>query len=248
MYAPTRTLLRATFIVSALMPAALASAADFPLPPPLPASTWAGFYIGGQIGGFGGTSTFSDPYGPSVFGDKVTTNGFLAGLQLGYDWQVAPKWVVGVVADTSYLDGKGSFTCMRAAATIIGSNCEVTTRALATMAGRVGFLVDPLNHTLVYGKAGGAWTDSHVSIHPGNAPFGDFPGAEFPGSATSANANAWGGMIGPDSSTLLHRRGRSASNITIIGSRRPTFLHRKPSVPRARCRRHSPSIRASLPA
>ena len=129
MYAPTRTLLSATFIVSALMPAALASAADFPLPPPLPAWTWAGFYIGGQIGGFGGTSTFSDPYGPSVFGDKVTTNGFLAGLQLGYDWQVAPKWVVGVVADTSYLDGKGSFTCMQAAATIIGSNCEVTTRA-----------------------------------------------------------------------------------------------------------------------
>ena len=64
------------------------------------------------------------------------------------------------------------------------------------MAGRVGFLIDPLNHTLVYGKAGGAWMDSHISIHPGNAPFGDFAGAEFPGSATSANASAWGGMIG----------------------------------------------------
>lgn len=178
------------------MPAALASAADFPLPPPLPAWTWSGFYLGGQIGGFGGTSTFSDPYGPSIFGDKVTTNGFLAGLQLGYDWQVAPKWVVGVLADTNFLDSRGSFTCVQAAPTMIGSNCEVSPRALATVAGRVGFLIDPLNHTLVYGKAGGAWMDSHISIHPGNAPFGDFAGAEFPGSATSANASAWGGMIG----------------------------------------------------
>ena len=73
MSAHNRDLLRAILIMSALMPGTLAAAADLPLPPPLPTWTWSGFYVGGQIGAFGGTSTFSDPDGRSVFGDKVNT-------------------------------------------------------------------------------------------------------------------------------------------------------------------------------
>jgi opacity protein-like surface antigen len=167
-----------------------------PLPPAAPAWTWSGFYIGGSVGAAAGTATFSDPHGPSIFGDNVTTDGFLAGLQLGYNWQVAPRWVVGVVADTSYLDSSGSFTCMQAFTTLIGSNCEVSPRALATVAGRVGFLVDPLGHTLIYGKAGGAWTDSHISIYPYAANFQSFKDPVYPGGPTSADAGAWGGMVG----------------------------------------------------
>ncbi|MGD0331877.1 MAG: porin family protein [Xanthobacteraceae bacterium] len=196
MNAHNKHLLRATFIVSALMPVALATAADLPLPPAAPAWTWSGFYIGGSVGTAAGTATFSDPYGPSIFGDKVTTAGFLAGLQLGYNWQVAPRWVVGVVADTSYLDSNGSFTCMQAFTTLIGSNCEVNPRALATVAGRVGFLVDPLGHTLVYGKGGAAWTDSHISIYPNSANFQSFTDPVYPGGPASADAGAWGGMVG----------------------------------------------------
>jgi opacity protein-like surface antigen len=196
MNAHNKHLLRATFIVSALMPVALATAADLQLPPAAPAWTWSGFYIGGSVGAAAGTATFSDPHGPSIFGDNVTTAGFLAGLQLGYNWQVAPRWVVGVVADTSYLDSSGSFTCMQAFTTLIGSNCEVSPRALATVAGRVGFLVDPLGHTLIYGKAGGAWTDSHISIYPNAANFQSFKDPVYPGGPTSADAGAWGGMVG----------------------------------------------------
>ena len=196
MNAHNRHLLRATFIVSALMPLALATAADLPLPPAAPAWTWSGFYIGGSVGTAAGTATFSDPYGPSIFGDKVTTAGFLAGLQLGYNRQLAPRWVVGVVADTSYFDSNGSFTCMQAFTTLIGSNCEVNPRALATVAGRVGFLVDPLGHTLVYGKGGAAWTDSHISIYPNAANFQSFTDPVYPGGPASADAGAWGGMVG----------------------------------------------------
>jgi hypothetical protein len=175
------------------MPASLAAAADLPLRPPPPAWTWSGFYLGGQIGGFGGTSTFSDPRGPSIFGDKVKTSGFLAGLQLGYDWRVAPKWVIGVVADTNYLDSNGSFTCLQARTTLIGSNCEVRPRGLATVAGRAGFLIDPLNRTLLYVKAGGAWMDTAISIHPNQGPvLAQIPNAVFPGEATSGSASAWG--------------------------------------------------------
>jgi len=190
-------LLWTILVASALMPATLAVAADLPPPRPLPAWTWSGFYVGGQIGAFGGASTLSDPVGPSIFGDKVNTSGFLAGLQLGYNRQVAPRWVVGILADTSYLDSGGSFTCMQASPIIIGSNCEVSPRALATVAGRIGFLLDPPGRTLIYGKAGGAWMDSHIAIHPnGLGPIPSFPNALFPGGATSTDATAWGGMVG----------------------------------------------------
>ena len=79
MYAHNKHLLRATLIVSALMPATLAAAADLPLPPRAPAWSWSGFYLGGSAGAAAGTATFSDPEGPSVFGDKVNTAAFLAG-------------------------------------------------------------------------------------------------------------------------------------------------------------------------
>jgi len=198
MNAHNKHLLRATFIVSALMPVALATAADLPLPPAAPAWTWSGFYIGGSVGTAAGTATFSDPYGPSIFGDKVTTAGFLAGLQLGYNWQVAPRWVVGVDADASYLDSNGTDTCIQASTTLIGSNCQVTPRVLATLAGRLGFLVDPQGRTLIYGKAGAAWIGSDVSISPNNSfSPATFKGATiFPGEPTNENANAWGGTVG----------------------------------------------------
>lgn len=50
------------------------------------APVWTGFYIGGQIGFAAGTADFSDPFGTSIYGDKVSTPGFLAGGQIGYNW------------------------------------------------------------------------------------------------------------------------------------------------------------------
>ena len=194
MYAHNKHLLRATLIVSALMPATLAAAADLPLPPRTPAWSWSGLYFGGSAGAAAGTATFSDPEGPSVFGDKVNTAAFLAGLQLGYNWQVAPRWVVGLQADASYLDSNGSFTCMQASAAIVGSNCEVSPRVLASLTGRVGLLVDPLGHTLLYGKGGGAWMGSDISITPNNSNTrrGTLP----PDGDPSAHSKAWGGTVG----------------------------------------------------
>jgi opacity protein-like surface antigen len=175
-----------------------ASAADLPPPPPAPVWTWSGLYVGGQIGGVGGSATLSDPQGPSIFGDKVNTSGFLAGLQLGYDWRFNSRWVIGVVADANHLDGKGTFTCMQASPTLLGSNCEVDPRVLATVAGRLGYVLDPLGRTLIYGKIGGAWTNSEVTLTPNNNPdvLSGFRGYIAPGSETNTSAGAWGGMVG----------------------------------------------------
>ena len=162
------------------------------LPPVAPVWTWSGFYLGGSAGAAAGTATFSDPNGPSIFGDKVNTAAFLAGLQLGYNWQVAARWVVGLQADASYLDSNGTYTCMQASVEIVGSNCQVSPRVLTSLTGRVGFLVDPLGRTLIYGKGGGAWMNSDISITPNNS----FPNAPPTGPETNGHGNAWGWTLG----------------------------------------------------
>ncbi len=47
-----------------------------------PAWNWAGFYIGGHVGGGAGNANFSDPFGGSIYGDNVSTPVFLAGGQI----------------------------------------------------------------------------------------------------------------------------------------------------------------------
>jgi outer membrane immunogenic protein len=57
-------------------------------PPPLvaPIPTWAGFYIGGHFGGVTSSETV----------DFVSTDpsGVLGGLQAGYNYIIAPNWLV----------------------------------------------------------------------------------------------------------------------------------------------------------
>jgi opacity protein-like surface antigen len=194
-----RLLIWTALVASALMPATLAGAADLPPPRPLPAWTWSGFYLGGSAGAAAGSATFSDPQGRSVFGDKVNTSAFLAGLQIGYNWQVNPRWVVGAVAEANYLDGNGSFTCQQASTTLVGSNCVASPRVLATAAARLGYLLDPRGRTLLYGKAGGAWTNTDVSLNPNDtgALLRNFPaGYVSSGEPANTSAGAWGGMVG----------------------------------------------------
>lgn len=66
-------------------------------PPPVLWS-WTGGYFGGHVGGGYGRTSFTDPYGPSLYGDLVDTPVFLLGGQIGYNWQkaagsLALKWM-----------------------------------------------------------------------------------------------------------------------------------------------------------
>ena len=58
--------------------------------PAPPVWSWTGFYGGVHVGAVAGTANFANPFGPSIFGDNVITPGFLAGGQIGFNWQ-APK-------------------------------------------------------------------------------------------------------------------------------------------------------------
>src|SRR6186713_867469 len=78
----------------------VASAADLrpAAPPPVmvaPAPSWAGFYIGGHLGGGWG---------------EDSNSAFIGGGQIGYNFQFAPNWVLGIEADISGTDAGGTIT------------------------------------------------------------------------------------------------------------------------------------------
>jgi opacity protein-like surface antigen len=164
--------------------------------PPVAPWTWAGLYLGGHVGGALAMTDFADPFGPSVFGDKVRSPGFLGGGQIGYNWQPkGSRWVLGTEADLSLMSSDGDATCFEPSATVVGSTCRVQPRATATLTGRVGYALGPDGRTLVYGKGGLAWADESIGMTLNDA------GENFIQTAALATVNSqtgslWGWTLG----------------------------------------------------
>ena len=66
-----------------------------------PAFNWSGFYAGINAGYAWGSrdQVTTDPAGAVVGAATVKPNGFLGGAQIGYNWMVAPAWLLGVETD-----------------------------------------------------------------------------------------------------------------------------------------------------
>jgi outer membrane immunogenic protein len=86
-----------------------------------PIYNWTGFYIGGNIGGGWNRDTGAagciDPAGVRngtfcqvVPAGTIDSSGVIGGVQIGYNWQVAPSWLFGLEADIQGADIKGSTT------------------------------------------------------------------------------------------------------------------------------------------
>src|ERR1700760_2641906 len=105
--------------LSALLPLILvagvqaASAADLPArtytkapPPPAPVYSWTGFYIfGGAGGGLWAGDQHTQVTGtgaPLAIDQRNGGSGWFGTVGAGYDWQVSPSWVVGVLADGQF--------------------------------------------------------------------------------------------------------------------------------------------------
>ena len=101
-----------------------ASAADMAMKaPPMaaPVMGWTGFYAGINGGGAwsdGPSMTYTDlanignttnAYRPSTVDPSSSTSG-LAGFHLGYNWQVAPTWVLGLEGDWDWTNLNASGT------------------------------------------------------------------------------------------------------------------------------------------
>ncbi|KRP94647.1 hypothetical protein AOQ72_20835 [Bradyrhizobium yuanmingense] len=124
---------------------------------------WSGGYIGGHGGGGYGRTSFSNPFGPSIYGDVVDVPSFVAGGQIGYNWQTN-SWVLGLELDGSTAAANGSNTCLAASHLIVSANCNAGPNLFATGTGRIGYAFGALGRTLAYLKAGIAWQNNRGDV------------------------------------------------------------------------------------
>jgi len=215
----------------ALAPAA--NAADLPVkaaPAPVvaPVYSWTGFYLGVNLGA--NWQLNQAAYGPvgGEIGSLPAGNsvGFIGGGQIGYNWQVAPTWVLGIEGSISGLTGQGKaqpeFNNNK------GNGFESRINWIATLRGRAGWLMHP--ETMIYVTGGGAWAHIKAAANPNglaadNDPF-------FTNKTLSKTKSGWvfgGGMehrftpnwsVGVEA--LYHDFGHS-TGYSGDGSKRSTF-------------------------
>jgi opacity protein-like surface antigen/outer membrane protease len=180
--------------VSAAVFALLASsgfvhAADMPAyPPPVVVWSWTGLYLGGHLGAGFGSSSFSDPAGPAIFGGTVRTSAAVGGGQIGYNWRVPNSPVVlGVETDAELMSSDGSSTCLASSGYFISANCRVRPIAGGSFTGRLGFATGKAGRTLVYAKGGLAWLDETTDITTN---------ATLPYAPSSLDGVRWGWTVG----------------------------------------------------
>jgi outer membrane immunogenic protein len=210
----------------------VAFAADMPskgpaIAPAPVAPSWNGFYIGGDLGGAwmsGQDYAFADPgnaafatcqfctvpyTSPGLSGDRDL--GVLVGFHVGYNWQFAPAWLLGVEGDFAWTGLKSNasgplFSNAAGGATPVvpvpGSLLSFETEAdwLASLRARLGWIFQP--NWMVYATGGVAWghfKSSANAICPTASAGGCFftqtlAGAPFSNSDTSTGFVVGGGV------------------------------------------------------
>jgi outer membrane immunogenic protein len=129
--------------------------------------TWTGFYVGANVGGaWTDTNALWQPLPTSaafgVFPIAGNTGGASAigGIQAGYNWQVAPTWVVGIEGDWSWASAGSSVTAPwivnPTGGAVPGSFTTMSSTLdwVSSLRARLGYLVTP--NLMLYGTAGGA--------------------------------------------------------------------------------------------
>ena len=169
----------AALVLGCVAAVSAGSAADLPstksapvyTPPPPPAFSWTGFYVGGNAGY--GIDHASYPYtllnGASVQGrDGLTESGPVLGAQIGYNYQLSGLPVVGdhvvvgteVFGEWSGIDGSSTSSSVLGPATF-GTRVE----SYGGIVSRVGYAFDRL---LIYVEGGVPYgvTKSYYSVGP----------------------------------------------------------------------------------
>jgi outer membrane immunogenic protein len=126
---------------------------------PVPAYNWSGFYIGAHAGygwQFLDVKTF-DSTGVVANTINPDQRGWLGGGQVGYNWMVFDKMLVGIEADFAGAEISGtSANCASQVCALSNSNFN----PVATVRGRLGYA---WNTVLFYGTAGWAWSRSETT-------------------------------------------------------------------------------------
>jgi outer membrane immunogenic protein len=182
-----RKILAATAAFLALSVGGSAYAADMPLkapPAPPPVWSWTGFYVGANVGYSWGRSDVSLLYAAAATGNvlgapngTVHPNGFLGGVQAGYNWQF-DRWVTGFETDIQGTNERDTITLVCPAGTCSTTNAvtaSVTEKLnwFGTARLRLGYTVLP--ELLLYATGGlayGRLTESgFITDATGTSPF-----------------------------------------------------------------------------
>jgi outer membrane immunogenic protein len=137
-----------------------ASAADLPrasapvytkAPAAAPYS-WNGFYAGASVGGIWASDNDAWTANPLGFGlpdlvnatgsSRLSGSGAIAGGQIGYNWTLAPQWLLGLEADWSYTGVRAAHdvASLRFGGTDAGGfHSDLSSHSLATIRGRAGY-------------------------------------------------------------------------------------------------------------
>jgi outer membrane immunogenic protein len=161
-------------------------AADMPVkaPPRVVAPAvynWSGFYIGAHGGGAWSDKCFNQVVPAATFSDTGCHDGsgWIAGGQIGYNWQHA-NWLFGLEVSGSGADISGSHTPPPGS---INDNLVVSSevKALFLFTGRIGIT---WNQAVAYVKGGAAWArDKYQFAENGQPTF-------------EARQSRWGWTIG----------------------------------------------------
>jgi outer membrane immunogenic protein len=133
----------------------------------------------------------------------LDSNGVVGGAQIGYNWQFAPNWVLGIEGDVS---GTGIRDTVVGPGVIIGGIAapgfthfaERDIKWLASIRGRLGWAAD---RWLLYVTGGGAWAGFDFTVGPDIGGFGLLTGSKtrsgwtIGGGVEYAFTNNWTGRI-----------------------------------------------------
>jgi outer membrane immunogenic protein len=164
-----------------------AFAADVPVKAPVikaatPAYDWTRWYSGVNVG-FGFSQSGAND-GDIQTDTDISSTRLTAGLQVGYNWHLAPLWVAGIEGDIGHLGVKGSVEGIDSG--VFG----VTADTYGTLRGRIGYTSGP---SLFYITGGAAFVHVKNSFDDTNPPF----------PASSSKKTATGGTMGGGIETML---------------------------------------------
>ncbi len=130
---------------------------------PVPYVNWTGCYIGGHVGGGTGQKDFSDQFFTlagsfaAASAPTAVTDGWLAGGQVGCDYQFPNRWVVGIEGAASWANIRGSSDPFFSGKAVF----DAQTNWIASTTARVGYTSDRL---FLYAKGGPAWAGDRYQV------------------------------------------------------------------------------------
>jgi outer membrane immunogenic protein len=164
-----------------------------------PAYKWSGFYLGANAGYGWGHANFNIAPGGAWVGDpdlagvtsaatrRTGIDGFVGGLQAGYNWQFGAM-VVGVEADVNLSDVSGGFASPTRQGVVTGTYSargDAGSDWFSTVRVRFGFAAD---RALFYVTGGLAIADNNFSHAVSFQNVGQVPGLPITGPGGGANA------------------------------------------------------------